>query len=112
MDDLLIVRRSDRTKERFTRKRRKMDAPIGMNFGLIMGVGMGTVAASKAGADPLMSIGIGVAFGIVFGALAGRFFKRVHRYERTVSNYSYEGMPFESEEEESEMTSEESPSKS
>ena len=112
MDDLLIVRRSDRSKERFTRKRRKMDAPIGMNFGLIAGIGIGTVAASKVGADPIMSIGIGVAFGIVFGALAGRFFKRVRRYERTVSNYSYEGMPFETEAEDSDSPNEETPNNS
>jgi hypothetical protein len=99
MDDLLIVRVSDRSKERFSRKRRKMDAPIGMNFGMIIGIGVGMVAASKVGANPAMSLGIGVAFGVIFGGLAGRFFKRVRRYERTVSNYSYEGMPFETEEE-------------
>lgn len=99
MDDLLIVRMSDRSKERFSRKRRKMDAPIGMNFGLIIGIGIGVVAASKSGADPVASLGIGVAFGIVFGGLAGRFFKPARRYQRSISDYRYEGMTFESEEE-------------
>ncbi len=111
MDDLLIVRMSDRSKERFSRKRRKMDAPIGMNFGMIIGIGVGMAAASKMGANPVMSLGLGVAFGLVFGGLAGRFFKRVRRYERIVSSYSYEGMPFETEEE-SETSSEENPNKS
>ncbi len=112
MDDLLIVRMSDRSKERFSRKRRKMDAPIGMNFGMIVGIGIGVVAASKAGANPLMSLGIGVAFGVVFGALAGRFFKPVRRYERTSSSYFYEGMPFETDEESSEPDNGDVPSKS
>ncbi len=110
MDDLLIVRMSDRSKQRFSRKRRKMDAPIGMNFGMIIGIGIGTVAASRIGANPVMSLGIGVAFGVIFGALAGRFFKRVRRYERTASNYSYQGIPFETEED-AESSNEEVPSK-
>lgn len=112
MDDLLIVRMSDRSKERFSRKRRKMDAPIGMNFGLIMGIGIGAVAASKTGANPVMSLGVGIAFGVLFGALAGRFFKPVRRYQRTSSPYSYEGMPFEEEEESSEPIDGEDSSKS
>ena len=106
MDDLLIVRMSDRSKERFTRKRRKMDAPVGMNFGLIMGVGIGVVAASKSGANPALSLGIGITFGIVFGALAGRFFKPARRYKRSTPHYTYEGMPFEAEEEDPNSESE------
>ena len=108
MDNLLIVRMSDRSKERLSRKRRKMAAPIGMNFGMIIGIGVGMVAASNMGAKPVMSLGLGVAFGLVFGGLAGRFFKRVRRYERIASSYSFDGMPFETEEE-SETSSEEKP---
>ena len=106
MDDLLIVRMSDRSKERLSRKRRKMAAPIGMNFGMIIGIGVGMVTASNMGANPVMSLRLGVAFGLVFGGLAGRFFKRVRRYERIASGYSFEGMPFETEEE-SETSSDE-----
>lgn len=106
MDDLLIVSMSDRSKERLSRKRRKMAAPIGMNFGMIIGIGVGMVATSKMGSNPVMSLGLGVAFGLVFGGLAGRFFKRVRRYERIASGYSFEGMPFETEEE-SETSSDE-----
>lgn len=101
MDDLLIVRMSDRSKERFSRKRRGLKAPIGINFGLIVGIGIGAVGANQAGADPAISLAIGVGFGIVFGALFGRFFKPLRRYERTGSNYTYEGMPFAAEEEDS-----------
>lgn len=106
MDDLLIVRMSDRSKERFTRKRRKMDAPLGMNFGLILGIGIGVVAASRSGANPALSLGIGIAFGLVFGALAGRFLKPVRRYKRSTPKYSYEGMPFDAEENDSNSESE------
>jgi ABC-type uncharacterized transport system permease subunit len=59
-----------------------MAAPIGMNFRMIIGIGVGMVAASKIGGNPFISLGFGVAFGLVFGGLAGRFFKRVRRYER------------------------------
>ncbi len=106
MDDLLIVRMSDRSKERYSRKRRKMNAPIGMNFGLIVGIGAGAVIASKSGASPALSLGIGVAFGVLFGALAGRFFKPLRRYERSGPSYSYDGMPFEAEEDDASPDSE------
>jgi len=82
-----------------------------MNFGLVVGIGIGAVGASQAGADPAVSLAIGVGFGIVFGAVFGRFFKPLRRYERTGSSYSYEGMPFNSEEEDSDSKPSESPAK-
>ena len=103
MDDLLIVRMSDRSKERFSRKRRDLNAPIGMNLGLIAGVGLGLVYANNAGASPQVGLGIGIVFGLVFGGLLGRFVKPVRRYKRFKPNYSYEGMPFENEKDESDQ---------
>ncbi len=99
---------SDRSRERFTRKRRKMDGPLGMNFGLVAGVGIGMAAAFKFGANPLVGVGIGVAVGVVFGGLAGRFLKPARRYQRvgTSTAYAYDGMPFEDQSEEGDEASE------
>lgn len=85
-----------------------MAVPIGMNFRMIIGIGVGIVAASKMENNPDMSLGSGVAFGPISGGLAGRFFKPVRRYERIASSYSFDGMPFETEEE-SETSSKDNP---
>ena len=97
MDNLLIVRMADRSKERYSRKRRRMQAPLGMNMGLVIGIGIGAVAILRYGADPLLGLGIGIGFGLIFGGLFGRFLKPRHRYERVEKAYSFEGLPFESE---------------
>ena len=96
MDDLLIVRMADRSKERYSRKRHRMQAPLGMNLGLVLGIGLGAVAISRFGANPLLGLGVGVGFGIVFGGISGRFLKPRRRYQRVEKAYSFEGLPFES----------------
>lgn len=81
MDDLLIVRMADRSKERYYCKRRHMQAPLGMNMGLVIGIGIGAIAISRFGADPLLGLGIGVGFGLIFGGLSGRFLKPRRKYQ-------------------------------
>lgn len=107
MDDLLIVRMADRSEERYSRKRRRMQAPLGMNMGLFIGIGIGAVAVSRYGADPLLGLGIGIGFGLIFGGLSGRFLKPRRRYERVEKAYSFEGLPFGSEKESDEESPEE-----
>mgnify|MGYP004077584793 FL=1 len=85
-----------------------MAAAIGMNFRMIIGIGVRMVAASKLEENPFISLGFGVALGPVFGSLAGRFFKPVRRYERIASSHSFDSMPFETEEE-SETSNEHNP---
>ena len=107
MDDLLIVRMADRSKERHSRKRRRMQAPLGMNMGLVIGIGIGAVAISRFGTDPLIGLGIGIGFGLIFGGLSGRFLKPRRRYQRVEKDYSFEGLPFESDEESDEESPDE-----
>ncbi len=97
MDDLLIVRMTDRSKERYFHKRRRMQSPLGMNMGLVIGIGIGAVAISRFGADPLLGLGFSIGFGLIFGGLSGQFLKPRRRYERIKKAYSYEGLPCESE---------------
>lgn len=97
MDDLLIVRMADRSKERYSRKRRRLQAPFGMNLGLVIGIGIGAVAISRFGADPAIGLGVGIGFGIIFGGLSGRFLKPRRKYERVEKAYGFRGLPFESE---------------
>lgn len=96
MDDLLIVRISDRSKDRFSRKRRMRNAPLGMHFGLLAGVGFGLAFATASKIDPTIGVAVGTAFGLVLGALMGRFLKpnRHRRDKRRRPRYSYDGMPF------------------
>ena len=98
MTDLLIVRMANRSKERYSRKARAENVPVGMHFGLVVGVGLGLGIASASEFDPFVGIAIGAACGIVFGVLLGRFLKPTRRYRRTRQAYSYEGMPLENEE--------------
>ena len=98
MDDLLIVRMVDRSKERFSRKARSANTPVGMHIGLVVGIGIGLMAASITNSSPLFGITIGTVFGLVFGTIAGRLLKPKRRYERIRPAYSYEGMPIENEE--------------
>ena len=105
MDDLLIVRMSDRSKERYSRKGRVNAAPVGMHFGLLIGIGFGLALASATKSDPIIGIAIGTALGLVLGALTGRFLKPNRRFERRRSAYDYEGMPFEAQSDEGEPQS-------
>lgn len=107
MDDLLIVRMADRSKERYARKRRRMQAPLGMNLGLVVGMGVGVVAISRFGLDPAVGLGIGIGFGVIFGGLSGRFLKPRRRYQTVEKAYSFQGLPFESDSESDEETPDE-----
>jgi len=107
MDDLLIVRMTDRSKERYFHKRRRMQSPLGMNMGLVIGIGIGAVAISRFGADPLLGLGFSIGFGLIFGGLSGRFLKPRRRYQRAEKAYSFEGLPFGSDKESDEESPEE-----
>ena len=39
-------------------------------MGLVIGIGIGAVAISRFGADPLLGLGIGIGFGLIFGGLS------------------------------------------
>jgi|GEM_PF-646912 hypothetical protein len=100
MDDLLIVRMSDRSKERFDRRSRQKSTPLGMNLGLALGLALGLGFASASNADPKIGMILGLAMGLAVGGLFGRFLKRSRPYKRGAASYAYEGMPFESEDDE------------
>ena len=74
MDDLLIVRMADRSRGAIPANDAAW-APLGLNLGLVIGIGIGTVAISRYGADPLLGLGIGIGFGLSTGGLSGRFLK-------------------------------------
>ena len=71
MDDMLIVRMSDRSRERFARRRRT--APIGANFGLVMGLPLAIAFASMLEGNPPIFMALGAAGGLAIGGLLGRF---------------------------------------
>lgn len=106
MDDLLIVRMSDRSKKRFERRKGQSAAPLGMHLGLALGLALGIGFAAVSNADPKISMALGLAMGIAFGGLSGRFLKRNRPYERRTAAYSYQGMPFESEDEQTDDSTE------
>jgi hypothetical protein len=74
-----------------------MQAPLGMNLGLVIGIGAGVVAISRFGADSAIGLGLGIGLGIIFGGLSGRFLKPRRKYERAEKAYGFQGLPFESE---------------
>ena len=54
----------------------------------------------SSNADPKIGMILGLAMGLAIGGLFGRFLKRSRPYKRGAASYSYEGMPFESEDDE------------
>ena len=108
MDDMLIVRMSDRSRERFARNRRAL--PLGGSLGLVLGLPITIALLSSYNGDFPPYLGIGAAIGIVFFAFFGRFLAP-HRKKRPMANLRYyDGMPFPAEDEDEadeEPTSEE-----
>lgn len=95
MDDLLIVRMSDRSKERTARSRRlNSQASLGMNLGLVVGVGLGLVFASNSSnANPIVGMAIGLACGMILGGLFGKAISRKEKPKQTKKHC--QGMPID-----------------
>lgn len=91
MDDLLIVRASDRVRTRPSQRRGQ--APLGANMGLVMGVAFGAIGATSFEQNPVIGIAFGLAVGLAIGGILGRLLKpRSHR--RTVyPSKRYRGIP-------------------
>ncbi|MBC2606823.1 hypothetical protein [Pelagicoccus albus] len=92
MDDLLIVRSSDRVRPHL--RHRREASPIGANFGIILGAACGIIGASQTPHSPTIGLALGLAVGIAIGGLIGPLlrsrFNRISRYPRN----HYDGMPF------------------
>ena len=92
MDDLLITRMSDRSRERFAR--RPMNAPAGAGFGMVLGLGLGLSLAAAWQANPLVGLAFGFGIGAALGGLFGKFMQPAKRRKRLARiPYSYDGFP-------------------
>jgi len=100
MDDFLIVRMSDRSRERFTRNRRA--TPLGAILGLALGVPAALVIAAFFGTRQTDFLGLSMALGLVFFAFLGRFLISNRKARPTAQKRHFDGMPFDAEDEESE----------
>lgn len=106
MDDMLIVRMSDRSRERFTRNRRAL--PLGGNLGLIFAIPLTIVFAKLIDGEFPLYLGIGAAVGIAFFAFFGRFITPLRKKRPMAGIRHYDGLPFSSEDEDEEASEEES----
>lgn len=102
MNDLLIVRMSDRSKERYTKRRDR--SPIGANFGIIAGAAIGFMVVHRiypeSSTAPAIGAIIGLVIGVAGGGLLGRFLKPKSARHRKPRPDLYDGLPFSNEEEE------------
>tara|TARA_B110000037_G_scaffold220872_1_gene290027 strand:- start:1279 stop:1665 length:387 start_codon:yes stop_codon:yes gene_type:complete len=101
MDDLLIVRMSEHSKARTARARRHGNqAAIGMNLGLITGVGLGLSFTSIHSSEPAIGMIIGLAIGLAIGGLFGKLITPKRRPKPTKKHYTgFDIAPEETEEE-------------
>ena len=107
MDDMLIVRMSDRSRQRHARNRRA--TPAGANLGLVMGLALAIPMGFSQGSSDPMHILLGAGMGLVIGGLFGRFITRPRRPRPQSKVRHYRGMPFEEETEEDESPKEKTP---
>lgn len=91
MDDLLIVRASDRVRTRPSQRRGQ--APLGANVGLAMGVAFAAIGAAKFEQSPAIGIGIGLAVGLAIGGVAGHLLKPRSPRRTVYPNKHYRGIP-------------------
>lgn len=105
MDDLLIVRLSDRSRTRYTHRRPPV--AVGANLLLILGAACGVMFAPSSEALPIC-IALGVATGIAIGGVLGRLARPRSRPERQRKPDLYDGLPFANTDEAAELDSKES----
>src|SRR5690606_14527003 len=111
MDDLLITRRSDRSRARFA-TRRHGHAPLGANLGLLLGAafgllflamkqeaGSGLFAGTEMQALSGYALTAGIAGGLAVGGLLGFLLKRGVPRRRQRRPNLYEGFPISPEQE-------------
>ena len=100
MDDLLIVRASDRIRPR--RYQRRAQVPLGANLGIVIGAACALVGMMSFSHYSLVGLIGGLGAGIVIGGILGPLLrpksKRIARFPRK----HYDGFPFPKEEAESE----------
>ena len=100
MDDLLIVRMSDRSKERYTNRRAR--TPMGVNLGAIAGAAVGFAMGIRLYPEspmaPMVGAIAGLLAGVAFGGIFGRILKLGRNTRRKPRVDIYDGIPFSKEE--------------
>lgn len=91
MDDLLIVRASDRVRVRSSQRRAQ--APLGANIGLVMGVAFAAIGATKFEHNPAIGIALGLAVGLAIGGVLGSLLKPRSRRRAVYPKSHYTGFP-------------------
>lgn len=99
MDDLLIVRASDRIRPR-RHQRRANQVPLGSSLGIGIGAAFGLLGATYFAHSPHIGLLAGITVGIAVGAAIGPLLrpksKRVPRFD----SKHYQGFPHPTEEQE------------
>ena len=99
MDDLLIVRLSDRSRARY--RHRHTPTPLGANFGIIIGALAGFLVAVRLfpanPTAPIIGLALGLAVGIAIGGVLGQFLKPRSRRRTKRRPDLYDGLPFSDE---------------
>jgi len=93
MDDLLIVRLSDRSKERFARREDRFS--FGGALGLALGLPLGLAFAAGWQGDPTVGLAIGGGVGLALGTALGRFLPTPARHPRPGRRGLYGGLSIE-----------------
>lgn len=91
MDDLLIVRASDRVRVRS--RQRRAQAPLGANLGLIVGAGFAVIGATYLDQNPAVGIVLGLAIGLSIGGLLGNLLKPRSRRSTVYPKSHFTGFP-------------------
>lgn len=91
MDDLLIVRASDRVRLRPSQRRAQ--APLGANLGLVLGATFAVLGASQFEQNPMTGMALGLAVGVAIGGALGKLFKPRSRRRTVYPRSHYNGFP-------------------
>ncbi|MDQ8186086.1 hypothetical protein [Pelagicoccus sp. SDUM812002] len=91
MDDLLIVRASDRVRVRS--RDRRAQTPLGANIGLLLGVAFGAIGASSYPGNAAFGIAIGFAIGLAIGGILGSLIKPRSQRRAVYPKSHYSGFP-------------------
>lgn len=92
MDDLLIVRASERARPR--RHQRRAQVPLGANLGIVIGASCGLVGMTQFPNNPPIGLVAGIGIGIVIGGIIGPLLRPKSKRPAQYPNKHYDGMPF------------------
>lgn len=98
MDDLLVVRSSERIRPRHSQRRAQ--APLAANIGLVLGAACGVAGASLYRANPLIGFAIGLAVGIAIGGVMKSLIKPRTPRKVVFPKNHYQGFPVSTDEKE------------